>query len=173
LANVIPADGEPAKAEFGGELFVVGEVTNVRVGSSYYWIVGENGPIEQVPVDAGDPRAAIDTAIVELAAAAGADEKGESLAKNAPVSFGLSFLPGVSIKQVESDLRSHDQLAVVLVRANAFPGNPAAWDVLGDGDFLGVVDNGLIAFPLLESGLYPKGFVANDIPLESVIPPVA
>lgn len=162
-----PAD-MPAVPGRSSTFLAVGTVVGVRPGASYIWTTEKDGTTHQQEVGRNAKNAWISTVYVDLELTTGVTPDGSALPDR--VTFGLSFLPPADPAVVERDLRAHDSLAVVLVRAGAFPADPTVWDVLGDGDFLGFVDNGTVSFPVITgSGIYPGGFVPAALTVADLV----
>lgn len=158
----------PAVAGRSSTFLAVGTVVGVRAGASYTWTKNEDGTLHQQEVASNAPDAQISTVYVDLDLTAGATPDRGALPKR--VTFGLSFLPPSDPAAVERELQTHDSLAVVLLRGGAFPADPTVWDVLGDGDFLGFVDNGTVSFPVIKgTGIYPAGFVPAGLTVADLV----
>jgi hypothetical protein len=167
LTRTSPSDQPPGTGR-SSTFLAVGTVVGVRAGASYIWATSEDGIPHQQEVGPNAENAWISTVYVDLELTDGSPPDRATPSKF--VTFGLSFLPPADPSAVQRELQSHDSLAVVLVRAGAFPADPTVWDVLGDGDFLGFVDNGTVSFPVLKgTGIYPTGFVPAGLTVADLV----
>jgi hypothetical protein len=162
---VLPGGKVPV---YQANMLVVGSVVDVKPGFSLSWTTDANGALTESRAAFNAPKAPISVVEVTISASKFRGRRNEPGAPGI-VTFGLSFPAPADMKRIESDLRAHSGLAVLLFRGGLSATQPTLWDVLGDGDFLGFVDNEKVTFPVLDPSLYPKNFVPADLSVASLL----
>jgi hypothetical protein len=162
---VLPGGKAPA---YQANMLAIGSVVEVKPGFSLSWTIDANGGLTENRGAFNAAKAPISVVEVTISAAQSRSRRNEPSAQDT-LKFGLSFPAPADMKRIEADLRAHSGLAVLLFRGGLSATQPTLWDVLGDGDFLGFVDNEKVTFPVLDPTLYPKDFVPADLTVTGLL----